>query len=233
MGWLKNQTQQSYSCNSKKLSSLRRERNWTQAKLAKVAGYSLRLINKAESGRPISIEAVEVLAEALSTTNEKISPQDLIASPTTLSKEFIFGMYRHANLLIQHTSYFLDDNVLFRFSGDSKEIPFAGEYRGIDNVGIAFNIFYSVLESPVNHDPSKWYDFIEHDNDVVVWGKSWLHPIGRPLKKPVEVSILMRYEAGKLVLFDDRFDTETGKQVIRNARQAATQNSPGLRSSGL
>ncbi|MFN3148584.1 helix-turn-helix domain-containing protein [Bremerella sp.] len=55
-----------YKCNRDFLRELRLNNGWTQAELAKRAGYSERLIGKAESGSPIARDTIVDIADALS-----------------------------------------------------------------------------------------------------------------------------------------------------------------------
>jgi transcriptional regulator with XRE-family HTH domain len=64
--------------NGSHLRSLRQSRGWTQVEFGRLAGYSERLIRKAESGGNLLLETIEDLATALSQTNEVVSSESLI-----------------------------------------------------------------------------------------------------------------------------------------------------------
>lgn len=197
----------SYPCNVDLLAFLRERKGWTQQELAAASGYSERLVNKAESGRPISTSAIETLADALSTDGDPVYLEDLVCDVVALAKEYIAALYVHQAQIVDNIRHFLDDDVVFRVSGDPAVVPFAGEFRGIAEVERGFGVMFSVLEAPRDHDYAACYSYLAKGKEVIVWGDSWLHPIGRPLKEPMKISNRLTFQKGKLVLFEDVFDT--------------------------
>lgn len=209
----------SYPCNKDLLVHLRERKGWTQLQFAQEAGYSERLINKAESGRSISTSAIEVLAEALSTGDDKIYFEDLICDTVALAKRYMAAIYIEQKNALAAIRDFLDDDVVFRIAGDPAIIPFAGEHRGIAGVGRALELFFSILEAPPNHDHTACYSYLAQGKNVVVWGDSWIRPIGLVIEKPVAMIHRMTFHRGKLVCFEDIFDTLAGAQMLRDASQ--------------
>jgi len=215
-----------YNCNREFLRELRERKGWTQADLAKAAGYSDRLITKAESGASISIRTVEDLAGALSDSQKEVFWEDLVCDPVSLAKRYNEALYTKQEKVIDHILDFLDEDVVFRIPGDPDELPFAGVHRGIDEVRRGYEIFFSMLEVPKNHDFRKHYRYIAQGPNAVIWGDSWIHPIGQPLEKPIRVSVLMRFRRGKLILFDDRFDTQQAKVNFERQMEELSEGSP-------
>lgn len=204
----------SYVCSKEQLVFLRERRGWTQQQLADRAGYSIRLISKAENGSPISALAVREIAEALSDDEYQVALEDLTVDPLTLSKRFIFGLYELQAEAIDANLQWIDPDIMFHMAGDPKQIPFAGEHQGIDAVRDCLTLFFTILQPPEGHDPEPHYTFTAQGNDVFVWGESWIHAIGEPMEEPLKISVLMRYRRGRLILFDDRFDTLRGAQIL-------------------
>jgi transcriptional regulator with XRE-family HTH domain len=221
VAWSTSNIKRTYACNPDLLSYLRECRGWTQSQLAQVSGYTPRLISKAESGRTISAATVEVLAEALSTPEQPVYPEDLVFDPIARAKEYIRALYTHQQNALPHIRHFLDDEVVYKIAGDPAAIPFAGEHRGIEAVQRALDIFFSILEVPENHDPDPWYRYMGQGNEVIIWGESWIHPIGSPLTEPIGVTIRLEFRKGKMVLFDDRFDTQAGEACLRATRPSS------------
>lgn len=203
------------SCNPVLLKSLREKRRLTQSALAAAAGYTERLIVKAESGATLSRETIEDLAAALSTPNEPIYPEDLTTDLIQLARAYVHAVYTYQKDAVSHIRHFLDDDIVFIIPGDPAIIPFAGERRGFEAVHEAFQIFFSILEVPPGHDYRPHYQFLCQGTDVVVWGKSYTHPIGHPLPEPMPVSNLMQFRKGKLYRFQDQYDTQLAEKVIR------------------
>lgn len=214
MAWTHPPLKRSYACNEDLLLYLRERKGWTQSELALKAGYSERLINKAEAGKSISTTTIDILAEALSTAEETIYPEDLICDAVALAKEFMAGFYIHKINMFNALHHFLDEEMVLKFAGDPEKIPFAGTYRGLAELQRFADIFYSILEVPAGHNHEPWYQYFAQGNDVIVWGESWIHPIGTPMEKPMKMSNHLKFCKGKLILFEDVFDTQHGEEVV-------------------
>lgn len=63
------------------LRSCRIANGWTQEDAALKAGFSDRLIRKAESGGPLQIQSIAILAELYSSPDRRLTPDDLLAEP--------------------------------------------------------------------------------------------------------------------------------------------------------
>lgn len=207
MNWPGDEIKAAQACNPLLLRQLREKHGWSQANLAKAAGYSLRLVSKLESGESVSIQTIEDIAEALSSKDLTVSATDLFSDPVSLAKQYFDALYTHQKKSFPVVRHFLDPDIEFRMPGDPNLIPFAGIYRGFTEVERLFELFFSVLEVPVGHDHRTWFSYSVSINDVHVWGKSWMHPIGNPFVEPMTISHLMRIRSGKLILLDNNFDT--------------------------
>lgn len=214
MAWEIESVKQAYGCNREILKHFREKRGWTQSEFSRIAGYSERLISKAESGRSISSETVCNLAEALSTDEEPVYPEDLVCDPVESTKRYIAAVYKHQRDFPTVVRHLLHDEIVIQMAGDPAQIPFAGRFEGIDGVQVFADRFFAILESPKDHDPGKWYQYIGQGNEVVAWGESWIHPIGQPMEKPMPVTNLFRFRRGKIVYLDDRYDTQLGAETI-------------------
>ncbi len=214
MAWKEPPLKRSYACNSDLLVFLRERKGLTQNELSQAAGYSERLISKAEAGQPISTATVADLAEALSSENEPVYPEDLITDPVSLAKEYMAALHTKGNGIVEAIQRFLDDEMILRITGDPKHFPFAGEHCGIEAVRRAFDLFFSILEAPANHDHAADYRYVGQGNEVILWGKSWIHPIGQPMERPIPIAHRFVFERGKLVLLEDVYDTLAGSESL-------------------
>ncbi|WP_231741116.1 nuclear transport factor 2 family protein [Thalassoglobus neptunius] len=124
------------------------------------------------------------------------------------------GLYVHQADGFRHFRPYLDDDVEFYLVGDPEVVPFAGRYKGFDQVQELYRKFFSQIEAPPGHDYRPHYKFISQGNDVIVWGQSWMHPIGRPMTEPMELTHLMRFRRGKLYYFEDRYDTSLAAKLL-------------------
>ena len=206
----------SLSCNGKRLRYYRGLRSLTQSELARISGYSERLISKAEAGKPISVSTVEDLAEALSSEAGKITVDDLICDPTELAKKYIHFLHTAQRKMVAEIEHFLDDEVIFSINGCNPKVPFAGTHQGIEAMRSYVNCFFDYLEVPEGHDYRPHYKFFCEGNEVIIWGKTWIRPIGQKDSKPMLVNMRMRFEDGKMILFEDRFDVTVGEKIVSN-----------------
>lgn len=190
----------------------------TQADLADATGYSERLIGKAESGKPVSLGAISALATVLSTQERLLLPEDLIANPLAIAREYIRCIYIHQQNCFEHMQSFLHDDIVFHVAGKRESVPYAGVHRGLDDVKKAFDVFWSCFEVPKDHDHLPHYHFFESGNEVVVWGDTWIHPIGLPLREPLMVTYRIQFQAGKLIRIDARMDTDYAATILRQAQ---------------
>ncbi len=215
MAWKEPPLKRSFVCNAELLVFLRERKSFTQQQLAEEAGYSERLISKAEAGQPISTTTIDCLAEALSSADQPVYPEDLVTDPVHLSKEYFAALHTKGKGVVDAIKHFLHDDVIFRIAGDPEHIPFAGEHIGIDGIKRVFGLFFSLLEAPANHDHLSDYRYVCQGNEVQMWGESWIHPIGQPLEKPIPISHRFVFERGKLILMEDIYDTLAGSRALR------------------
>lgn len=197
-----------------------KQKNWTQQELAEKAGYSLRLISKAMSGNSISRNTIIDIAEALSSAEQTLHLEDLIVDPVVFARKYIDAFYIHQSEAIKVIEHFLCEETVFYVQGDPSDIPFAGEFRGIDGVDRMIRSFFTVLEVPENYDHSERYQYLADGNQVVVWGESWIQPLGIPLDEPVVISLRMTFQKGKLIRFEDRYDVKSANESMAKLRRA-------------
>jgi transcriptional regulator with XRE-family HTH domain len=69
----------SFAVDGNLLRACRVASGWTQEDAAAKAGVSDRLVRKAESGGPLEIQSIAILAQLYSTTNRCLTPDDLLA----------------------------------------------------------------------------------------------------------------------------------------------------------
>lgn len=204
----------SQACNGKRIAQVRKQLGWTQRDLALKAGFTQRLIAKAEAGQPVAPSSIHILAEALNEGGAEVTAVDLTCEPIALAREFMAALYVHQERLIEACKHFIAPEVVVRFAGDPATIPFAGTHQGIEAAGQAFKVFFQVIEFPNGVAELEGFEFVATEGGALVWGESWGHPIGMPITKPVSLGIRMDFEDGLLTSFDNRYDTQTGADHI-------------------
>jgi transcriptional regulator with XRE-family HTH domain len=214
MNWNKNEIKKSWPCNGDLMRYIREKRGWTQQDLADKSGYSKRLVSKAESGSSISAAAIEIFAETLSSDVEKWIAEDLTCDPLTFAKRYAEAIYTKQAGTYSAIESMLHPECVFYIAGDPGIIPFAGCHKGLRQIESALELMFIVLEIPDDHDYRPWYTFAANGNESYLWGKTWIHPKGNPFDEPMDIQHRFVFQEGKLILLEDRFDTDKAHKSL-------------------
>ena len=109
--------------NGRELRTQRLTRGWTQFQLAKTAGYTERLVRKAEKGGTLDIATIQNLAEALSTPDNTVPIESLTMDISAIARKWVesFDQLR-ARMLPEVESFLAED---FVFEPIREPLPFA------------------------------------------------------------------------------------------------------------
>jgi len=206
-------------CNGAKVVALRNQLGWTQEDLAEKAGYSDRLIRKAEAGHTVSAVTLTTLAEAFQQHGVLVTSAELEMGPIAIARRFIECMYTETTGVIDAMTEYVSEDVVVHFAGDMNVFPFAGSHQGKDAARQAFQLFYSVVQPPDDMSEMDDMQFLATEQGALVWGNTWSHPIGMPMEEPIQLAIRMDFKDGLMTLFDDRFDTAMGFEHFCRANQ--------------
>jgi hypothetical protein len=146
----------SIPCNGRLLRYYREQRGWTQIELAVRAGYSERLVRKAESDGTIRPESLEVLALALSTPQQKLQAGDLTTDPLAVAQAFIRGYLQHGVDSAHRCAHLFAPDVVNVIHTDADNLAFGGEFHGVDGLDQMFRRAYSQF-TPVEEDFGRWF----------------------------------------------------------------------------
>lgn len=223
-GWAKGPNRKSLPVNGELIRDLRKTRGLTQEQLAELAGYSPRLIRKAESGRSLNADTVEVIAEALSTPAAPVSPETLTADLRAMVRAFSVS-YAHDEIeLVSQVKSIFAPNVIYKMAGDPELIPFAGEYHGRGGVDQWARNFFNTFERPVKdmYRPTLYQAgtsvlAVGHDAVVIPGFKDISHSI---------TVLRYEFERGKVVLVDNDYDTH-GAVAFLERHQASKDQASG------
>src|SRR5688572_24686424 len=80
----------SFAVNGELLRACRIASGWTQVEAADKAGFTDRLVRKAESGGPLQIQSIAILAQLYSTAEHRLTPDDLLAEPISPATAVVF-----------------------------------------------------------------------------------------------------------------------------------------------
>ncbi len=136
----------SYLINGEVVRQLRLQNGWTQKEFALKAGYSERLIRKAELGGCLRFSVIEDLAECLSDGNETITFEKLVLNPLRVAKLWTTNFDIHGVNMLEHVKHTMDNELVFRCGGSQKVFPFDGEWHGIEGHQRWLNAFFHEFE---------------------------------------------------------------------------------------
>lgn len=199
------------SVNGQRIKRYRVALGWTQAELANKAGYSERLIRKAEAGGSLSMETIADLAEALSSFKEAVLAEHLLSDDhLAMAKQFVEGYDTHGKDMVTYYAHLFSDNLIVNCPADPQQVPFAGTWHGIAGFQDFLNQFFSVFDrkhqslSPV---------YMVGDGRVTARYDDQL--IFRGIALPAFwVNLHFHFENGLIVQIDDEFDTKNAAHFL-------------------
>ena len=204
MSWTISEVKRSYPCNPELMKYLRGKKRWSQKELAKEAGYSERLICKAESGGSVSSDAIDVLAKALSSKEMKVHPEDLIADPIALSKKFIEAIHTLKHDLVKGIVHFTDPRGEFYFLQTAKGGDYGGCHRGLAELNVAAQGFYDAQDFVAGQDYQSNFQYYGDGNEVVAWGSSTMQDKTTGEIYEMNFTLRFSYEKGRLCRIEER-----------------------------
>jgi transcriptional regulator with XRE-family HTH domain len=202
------------ACNGALVRFFRRQRGWTQQQLAVVAGYTERLVRKAETGQRLNADTIEDLAEALSTRSCIVNPEDLITDPRAAVWTYIESFARYERQLVARAQDVLAQNIHIICPGNPNFLPFAGTYDGLDEFDRWPRAFFGMFER------TRKKEFL--DGQLIVEGKRaayfssdsvCLRGGGPEWHNPLVWA--MELDRGKIIHVESSFDTQAGMEFVR------------------
>ena len=211
----------SICANGRQVAHYRKQRGLTQKELAQIAGYSERLIRKAEAGGSLSERTIRDLAQALTNDGDAVRLADLICSPESLARAFIAAYATYEAEMIAHVEHFIDPEAILICAGDPETIPFAGEWHGIEGFDRWVRTFFATLVRPEKdfYQP----EALSQGNTVVLWGQELAHAPDLPFP-PIWVTQRFHFREGKIYRFDNLFDTDSGSKHLVEAKARGLLN---------
>ena len=206
MAWSLPKVMRSYPCNPELLKFLRGRKRWSQKQLAKEAGYSERLICKAESGGSVSSEAIDVLATSLSSKDMIVYPEDLISDPVALSKKFIEAVHTLQRDMVKGIIPFTNPSELsyVQYANGGNQ-----SCRGIAAVNIAVGKIFDAQEFVAGQDFRSSYKYYAEGKAVVAWGTSAFRDKKTGETFDIKITLRLIYEKGRLCRIEDRSEVRS------------------------
>lgn len=178
--------------------TLRNNRKLTQEQLANKAGFSERLVRKAEMSGYLDCRSIELLAKALSGPTTTVVVSDLFwVDRGTIRADQVVSLLlseialNHSNQL---DSLFSDSSVLDCTTAPSF-VPFKGVFLGINRIQNWFSLFRQTLDSKQPDQPVKV--LIEGAEGAFVQLQIAFHH-RRYDALPIDLNIYMIFESSKV-----------------------------------
>jgi len=195
--------------NGQRLQTLRQSAGLTQEELAEKAGYSDRLIRKAEASGPLRKSTIADLADALSTTAQKVTSDDLVFSRELIAGDIAAFILNGSLSPPDALSDLLHPGFVLRVAGQDLGIPFAGVIKGAracesfrDQLNAAFSL--------VRFLPEQTQCFVAN-HETCVQAKTLMKslPTSRSVESASEIwwFLKTRFEGSRLVSMEMLYDT--------------------------
>ncbi len=127
--------------NAVRMRELRLSFGWSQAELARKSGYTSRLIRKAESGGSLNYETIADLAETFTSFGTAVYAEELLFDPVAIVRKFIEAYECEGAGCIHRLTHHLSSSVQLECLVDPVVFPFAGTWRGHEQLLDFFQTF--------------------------------------------------------------------------------------------
>ena len=186
----------------------------TQLQLAKAAGYTERLVRKAETGGRLDISTVQNLAEALSQFGQPVSVDSLLQDNLAIAKLWVEKFDELGRGMLAAIESCLSDDFVFYCPGNPQTVPFAGTFLGATGLQLWLDGYFSVFTRQAPQE----LEFTTGSDAVVA---RWMEhcSIGKTPCRPIRISMYFRFRDGLIVRIDNDCDTKTCEDAIVNAQR--------------
>lgn len=206
MSWTKRELKRSYPCNAHLIKSLRLSKGWSQKQFAKQAGYSERLISKAESGGRISNSTIEILALALSSNEQRVFPKDLIIDASVSAKSINRWLHEPFFDVTGKIAEAISRDVVVSVCGDPALHPFSGTYYGLEGIEEMFRKYFRVFEFALPSSQADTFVCFFGEDEVVMWGETRIRVKDTLEEVSIPLTRRMQFQDDKLITLEDRYD---------------------------
>ncbi len=192
-----------YCCNGDLLRFYRDRHGLTQGELADAAGYSVRLIGKAEAGQPIRMATIEALAKVLSEASPRIGAVDLISDPLKLAENYILQQNLYRDDFVDQFEQLVSPNFSLTVHANDKASVLGAEYKGVDGL----RDYHRKRCAIARQLPEKICletRFCSLGNEVV----AWCQPAAGEVDVGFRSTTKLRFSNGLLVEQEDRISFE-------------------------
>jgi transcriptional regulator with XRE-family HTH domain len=195
----------SYEINGDRLRKLREALGWSQITMAKKAGYSERLVRKAESGGSLRVQTIRHIAEAFSANYVPVKWTDLIKDSQNVSRRFIEAYDAFGPQSVECCKELFSPNFCLNVGSQCGKHPVGehlnGRWLGIAGLKDYFLKFFSSYSRQACTLEPTYYP--GQDSTVVVYTETLVKD--GVLLPPTLVQIRIRIYAGLIVEMNQLF----------------------------
>lgn len=201
--------------NGNSIRRFRLDRGWTQQQLAKLAGYSPRLIRKAESCGPLDLETVRNIAEAFSSSGSIVTLQHLTLDIRAIAVQWMDALNRDGPAMVSSVEHLLAEDFVFYCPGDPAVAPFVGTWHGAEGLRNFWELYFAIF----NRVPNETIEYCV-GNDLVVARFMETAYVAGQLYGPLRINMCFTFKNGLIQRVDDDYDTQGGAATKNKGDQA-------------
>lgn len=199
--------QPSVELNPELFRAARLERGLTQRELANAAGYSERVIRKAEMGGRVRYQLACDIAEALSTPARPVTIEQLCFSPLAAAKRWMETFDQYGVDMLGHIRPLLSEELVFVCEGSKETFPFNGTWHGLEGHQGWLDAFFGIFERVPGIAPT----YLLGDGIVSArWGETV--KIAGVLCPPVRVCLNFHFQNQLIIRIEDDYNIEAGAE---------------------
>ena len=161
----------------------------------------------------------EARAKSLLAEDTHVENADgLVTTPESVVREFVSIINDQGANTGPASAHLIANEFTMWCAGDPDEMPFAGDRVGIDGLTDYFRTFFSMLAAS-EHGLLRNVHYLSNGQQVACWSEAHAKVVGMPGPEPV-VFVWMRFllREGKIVRFENHFDTQVGAAHLAEAR---------------
>lgn len=207
--------------NGPRLRALRKSRGWSQLELATRAGYSERVIRKAEAGETVRHDVLSTLAQTLSTEDEAVSVPMLAFDPVAAVRRFFEIYDRHEIRMLAHMRDLLTEDVRFIFHADPSVNPLSGTWPGFEGLQAYLDLFFGMF---VRCNPEPIAPVFSVSGDQVVARYSEVVRHGDIVAPPVWIHLIFTFRGDQICQVEDFCDTDTAARFLKEIGKAGNRD---------
>lgn len=214
--------QPSLVVNATLLKRLRLQKGWTQAEMARRAGYSERLIRKAELGGKIRYEVVADLAACLSEGGNPVSLENITQDPLRIAQWWMIAFDQQGREMLTGYEHYFTSDFVFHCAGNTEDsFPFNGTWHGLVGHQQWLDLFFGLMERVQGIDVTYT---VGDDMVSARWNETVkIHGILCP---PVRVNMHFFFRDGRICRMEDDYDTKKGDDQLKAVMEQIGQQVP-------